>query len=301
MYKNLIPTPKNVIESKGSFLFRDDLTIYAEKDFLESQAFLIEKLFPHFRVRIADNKSQSDIEFETLRDENANAQNIDAQNEKYILDIRSEKILISASSLQASFYAVQTLLQLLPAYIYSPAKAETEKEAKIDCVKIEDWSKYKWRGSHIDPSRHFFSKADIMRFIDSLALHKMNILHFHLTDDQGWRIEIKKYPRLTEIGAYRKRSQVGGGDPQYDSRPHGGFYTQNDLREIVAYAKSRGIEIVPEIDIPGHCQAAIASYPELGIDWADGEKKHLDVWDTWGVSNEILNAEESTFEFLENV
>ena len=155
---------------------------------------------------------------------------------------------------------------------------------------IVDRPRFSWRGMHLDVSRHFMPKEFVKKYIDLLALHKMNTLHWHLTDDQGWRIEIKKYPRLTEVGAWRSQTLVGhspGRDTThnvYDKKPHGGFYTQDDVREIVAYARERFVRVVPEIEMPGHSQAAIAAYPSLG-NFGDTVR----VWDQWGVTPHILN------------
>jgi hexosaminidase len=139
----------------------------------------------------------------------------------------------------------------------------------IQCIQIEDYPRFGWRGLMLDSGRYFMPKEFIKKLINLLALHKMNVFHWHLTDDQGWRIEIKKYPRLTEVGAWRKETLVGHFDitrlrPRYDKRPHGGFYSQDDVREIVACARQRFVTVVPEIEMPGHAQAAIAAYPELG-------------------------------------
>src|SRR5204863_3830253 len=168
-------------------------------------------------------------------------------------------------------------------------------------VTIDDGPRFAWRGAMLDVSRHFMPKEFVKKFIDLLALHKMNSFHWHLTDDQGWRIEIKRYPRLTEVGAWRKETIVGkpAKDPAlnvFDHERHGGFYTQDDVREIVAYARDRFINVVPEIEMPGHSHAAIAAYPELG-----NLDQPLEVSTTWGVSPNILNVEESTIEFYQNV
>ena len=151
---------------------------------------------------------------------------------------------------------------------------------------------------HLDASRHFMPREFVKKFIDLLALHKMNSFHWHLTDDQGWRIEIRKYPRLTEVGGWRKQTLVGQSQSDstkrvFDGQRHGGFYTQDDVREIVAYAAARFINVVPEIEMPGHAQAAIAAYPELG-----NTGQQLDPWDMWCVSAHILNPEDKTVAFM---
>ncbi|MCP2340613.1 hexosaminidase [Actinomadura rupiterrae] len=197
------------------------------------------------------------------------------------------------------FWGRQTLRQLLGPDAFrqsaQPAKGE------LPHVVIEDAPRFRWRGFMLDVARHFTPKSGVLRYIDLLAAHKLNVLHLHLTDDQGWRIEIKRYPRLTEVGSSRRRTKLGWGEPDlWDDRPHGGFFTQDDLREIVAYAAERHITVVPEIDLPGHMQAAIAAYPELG---------NTDVLDTaalgvktdWGVNPHVLNAGDATLLFFEGV
>ncbi|WP_371497312.1 beta-N-acetylhexosaminidase [Kitasatospora sp. NBC_00374] len=198
------------------------------------------------------------------------------------------------------FYAAQTLRQLLGPRAFRRAPIPGEPW-KIQSVTIEDAPRFGWRGVLLDVSRHFLPKADVLRFVDQLAAHKLNVLHLHLTDDQGWRIEIERYPRLTEVGAWRERSMVGfRAGERRDDRPHGGYYTKDDLREIVAYAAKRHITVVPEIDLPGHSQAAIAAYPELGnTDVVDTAA--LGVWTDWGVNPNVLNVSERTLRFFEGV
>lgn len=218
-------------------------------------------------------------------------------DETYRLDVEPQLVTLRAPKAAGLFHAVQTLRQLLPSDIFSPTLVSCQWA--IPCVAVEDRPRFSWRGGHLDVCRHFFPVEVVKRFIDMLALHKFNRFHWHLTDDQGWRIEIKRYPRLTEVGAWRKHTMIGHGDNrhhQYDDTPHGGFYTQDQVREVVAYAAERGILVVPEIEMPGHAQAAIAAYPELG-----NEGTSVDVSGEWGISEIIFNVEESTFEFLQNV
>ncbi len=153
----------------------------------------------------------------------------------------------------------------------------------------------------LDVSRHFMPKDGVLRYLDLMAAHKLNVFHFHLTDDQGWRIEIKRYPKLTETGSWRARTKFGHrASPLWEDKPHGGYYTQDDIREIVAYAAERHIAVVPEIDIPGHSQAAIAAYPELGnTDVIDTTS--LSVWDTWGVIPNVLAPTDNILRFYEGV
>ena len=216
--------------------------------------------------------------------------------EGYVLEVAPAGVRIAGGSSAGVGNGVQAFLQLLPPEVYRRAPVDGVRWSAPAC-SVADEPAFGWRGVMLDVARHFLPKHDVLRFIDLMAMHRLNVLHFHLTDDQGWRIQIRRYPRLTEVGAWRHESQVGyGPDAPGDGRPHGGFYTQSDLREIVAYAAARGITVVPEIESPGHVQAAIAAYPELGV---TGEP--LAVGTRWGIIRNILNVEESTVEFFENV
>jgi hexosaminidase len=168
-------------------------------------------------------------------------------------------------------------------------------------LTIEDGPRFRWRGLMLDVARHFMPKEGVLRYLDLMAAHKLNVFHFHLTDDQGWRIEIERHPRLTETGSWRARTKTGHrASPLWEDKPHGGYYTQDDIREIVAYAAERHITVVPEIDVPGHSQAAIASYPELGnTDVIDTTS--LSVWDTWGINPNVLAPTDNTLRFYEGV
>jgi hexosaminidase len=209
--------------------------------------------------------------------------------EGYELTVAPTSVVLRAPQAQGLFYGVQTFRQLLPPEAERPARNRTKvaKTWRIPCTRIIDQPRYPWRGMLLDCCRHFMAKDFVKRYIDLLAYHKMNVLHWHLTEDQGWRIEIKRYPRLTAIGAWR-----GEGDER-----HGGFYTQEDIRDIVAYARSRHVTIVPEIEMPGHSVAALAAYPELSC--TGGPFK---VSTRWGVHEDVYCAgNERTFEFLEGV
>ena len=218
--------------------------------------------------------------------------------EGYVLDVRPARIVARASAAAGLFYAVQTLRQLLPPQIFRDAPAG-QTAWTIPSVSIEDQPRFGWRGAHLDTGRHFMPKEFVKKYIDLIALHKLNTFHWHLTEDQGWRLEIKQYPKLTEVGAWRKETIVGrnrrDAQAQYDGKRHGGLYTQEDAREIVAYAKARFVTVVPEIEMPGHAMAAIASYPELGL----GDP--VEVATRWGVFSDILNAEPATVTFMQNV
>lgn len=222
--------------------------------------------------------------------------------EGYRLSVTPTRITIRAFRPAGAFYAAQTLRQLLPVEIFREAPVAGVAWT-VPSVEIEDSPRFSWRGAHLDVSRSFMPKEFVKKYIDLLALHKLNRFHWHLTDDQGWRIEINKYPRLTSVGAWRRNSLVGVQHSYadtmqwvYDSVPHGGFYTQDDIREVVAYAQARFISVVPEIEMPGHAQAAIAAYPELGNTGAQ-----LEVLRRWGVNPNIFNPEDATIRFLQDV
>ncbi|MEU0391205.1 beta-N-acetylhexosaminidase [Streptomyces sp. NPDC006208] len=210
-------------------------------------------------------------------------------------------VAIDGASEAGVFWGAQTFRQLLGPDAYRRAPVVRKEEWEVPAVTIHDAPRFAWRGLMLDVSRHFMPKDDVLRHLDLMAAHKLNVLHLHLTDDQGWRIEIKRYPRLTEVGAWRARTKYGHrASPLWDEKPHGGHYTQDDIREIVAYAAERHITVVPEIDIPGHSQAAIAAYPELGnTDVIDTTS--LTVWDTWGVSKNVLAPTDTTLRFYEGV
>ncbi|WP_460066233.1 beta-N-acetylhexosaminidase [Streptomyces sp. YKOK-I1] len=199
------------------------------------------------------------------------------------------------------FWGAQTLRQLLGRHAFRRAPVRPGIRYGIPHQVIEDAPRFRWRGVMLDVARHFLPKEGVLRYLDLMAAHKLNVFHFHLTDDQGWRIEIKRYPRLTEVGSWRARTKFGHrASPLWDEKPHGGYYTQDDIREIVAYAAERHIAVVPEIDVPGHSQAAIAAYPELGnTDVIDTTR--LSVWDTWGINPNVLAPTDSTLRFYEGV
>ncbi|MFD5758994.1 beta-N-acetylhexosaminidase [Streptomyces sp. NPDC127044] len=199
------------------------------------------------------------------------------------------------------FWGAQTLRQLLGPDAFRRAPVRPGRAYGIAHQIIEDAPRFPWRGLMLDVSRHFMPKDGVLRHLDLMAAHKLNVFHFHLTDDQGWRVQIKRYPRLTEVGSWRARTKFGHrASPLWEEKPHGGFYTQDDIREIVAYAAERHIGVVPEIDIPGHSQAAIAAYPELGnTDVIDTTS--LAVWDTWGISKNVLAPTDNTLRFYEGV
>ena len=238
-------------------------------------------------VTVADEVPASGIRFVT--DESLPA-------EGYELNVDGEGIEVRASQFPGFLYALQSLEQLLPAAVYGTEPAP-DAAWEVPCVKIADAPRFAYRGMHLDVARHFFSVDEVKRYIDVMAIHKLNTLHWHLTDDQGWRIEIKRYPELTAVGSIRKATVVRKEWGTYDGTPYGGFYTQDEIRDVVEYAADRGVTVIPEIDLPGHMLAALTAYPELGCTGGPYE-----VWGRWGVADDVLcPGREKTFEFLEGV
>ncbi|MCX6239722.1 MAG: beta-N-acetylhexosaminidase [Bacteroidia bacterium] len=220
-------------------------------------------------------------------------ENLKLGKEDYHLSVTQKGVVIEAAAPNGLFYGIQTLIQLMP-----PTPKQV-KEIILPGVEIKDSPRFAWRGLHLDVSRHFMPKEFIMKYLDYMAMHKFNTFQWHLADDQGWRIEIKKYPRLTEIGSVRKKTMIGhiNNPLGTDTIPYGGFYSQNDVREIVAYASERYITIVPGVEMPGHALAALASYPELGCTGLPYE-----VASKWGVFSDVYcPGKEGTFTFMKDV
>ncbi len=221
--------------------------------------------------------------------------------EGYKLYVNGDDITIHGGGPAGVFWGAQTLRQLLGPEAFRRAPVVPGRRWLVPGTFVEDSPRFRWRGLMLDVSRHFMPKEGVLRYLDLMAAHKLNVFHFHLTDDQGWRVEIERYPRLTEVGSWRARTKFGHrASPLWEEKPHGGFYTQDDIREIVAYAAERHITVVPEIDVPGHSQAAIAAYPELGnTDVIDTTS--LSVWDTWGINKNVLAPTDNTLRFFEGV
>ena len=216
--------------------------------------------------------------------------------EAYSLDVSSRRAVVRASTLNGVLYALQTLRQLLPAAIYGSRPVDRVRWV-IPCCRIEDRPRFAWRGMHLDSARHFWSVDEVKRYLDVMAMYKLNRFHWHLTDDQGWRIEIQAYPLLSQIACWREGTMIGRDFNSNDGIRYGGFYTQEQIREVVDYAAARGITVVPEIDLPGHMLAALSAYPELGCTGGP-----YAAWTKWGVSDQVLCVgKESTFTFLEAV
>ncbi len=215
----------------------------------------------------------------------------------YRLTVDDAGVRVDAADLDGAHAAAQTLRQLAGPAAFRRAPVPRAAALVLPHVTITDHPRFAWRGVLLDVARHFLPKADVLRFVDLAAAHRLNVLQLHLTDDQGWRVEIERYPRLTEVGAWRRESGVGTWRAGVlDGRPHGGFYTQDDLREIVAYARERGVTVVPEIDVPGHVEAAVAAYPGLGT-----RKRPHEVRTTWGVSTEVLDPSPESLAFFRHV
>lgn len=279
----LIPFPQEITQNNGKFILDKEVTIITTGKNFESE-FLQQQLQSQFGIHLPiKSKSTSGRKTINLVLDNTLA------NEAYTFASTNSGVTIKGRSGKELFYGIQTLLQLIP--------ANSKNTAELALVNIKDQPKFPWRGMHLDVGRHFFPIDFIKKYIDFLAMYKMNTFHWHLTEDQGWRLEIKKYPKLTEVGAWRDRSMVGHyNENRYDERRYGGFYTQEQAKEIVRYAAERHITVIPEIELPGHASAAVAAYPEYGC-----TGKQIKVADKWGVLEDIFCPSEQTFTFLEDV
>ncbi|WP_182113157.1 MULTISPECIES: beta-N-acetylhexosaminidase [unclassified Actinotalea] len=216
--------------------------------------------------------------------------------EHHRLEITADGVVVEAGDADGARHAVRTLQQLLGPAAFRAVPLD-DAPLVLPGLRLVDGPRFGYRGVLLDVARHFMPKDAVMRFIELASSHKLNVLHLHLTDDQGWRVEIRAFPRLTEVGSWRHESQVGSSrSTLYDGVPHGGYYTQDDLREIVAFAATRGMQVIPEIDVPGHSQAAMAAYPELS---AAGLQ--LDVWTRWGLNPNTLNTSEAVLDFYRAV
>ena len=301
----IIPKPTQLIAANGEFLvnaktkilipknnpeIRPLAEMLAERFLTTSGMTLVIEEFESTDVTPIKNKN---IIFAPFANKSGN---ITLGNEDYSLKIEENIIVLSAATSKGEFYALQSLLQLLPTQIFSSSLEKSIKWAVPNCTII-DHPRYTYRGSMLDVSRHFFPVSFIKKYIDLLAMHKMNTFHWHLTDDQGWRIEIKKYPKLTEVGSKRKETMKGHyNEQQFDGTPYGGFYTQEQIAEVIKYAQKKYVTVIPEIEMPGHAMAALAAYPELGC----GENAYQ-VGTKWGIYDDVFCPTEQTFSFLEDV
>ncbi|MFC4634875.1 beta-N-acetylhexosaminidase [Dokdonia ponticola] len=290
----IIPKPLSLETSQGRFLVDEKTIIVGDVSLTNEINYVSDMLQVGSRFTVstsndsANEKKKNSITL--LLDESL------PSDESYKLEVTFDNVVISGKTPAGIFYGIQSLRQLLPATVES--ESTNKVPLTIPAVLIEDQPTYVYRGMHLDVGRHFFPVDFIKKYIDLIAMHKMNTFHWHLTEDQGWRIEIKKYPKLTEIGSQRKETILEKNFNPYigDGKPYGGFYTQEEVKEIVAYATSRHITVIPEIELPGHSLAAIASYPELGNTGQTHE-----VGTRWGVYDQIYAPKEDTFAFLEDV
>ncbi|MCP4263613.1 MAG: beta-N-acetylhexosaminidase [Planctomycetes bacterium] len=282
---NIIPIPVSIEHRDGFFIFRPSIRIIAEDKAETEASKLIDALAPAmgYRLKLAP-KARPKARVVKLEIDERLSQ---LGDEGYMLDVSAKQILIRVRRPTGLFYGIQTLLQLLPAPIFSKAEVRGIKW-KLPCLKITDYPRFQWRGLLIDPARHFIPVNDVKKFLDIMAMHKFNRLQMHLTDNIGWRIEIKNYPNLTKLASNRDRS--GG---------NGGFYSQEEIRELVQYAQKRHITIVPEIEMPYHAGAAINAYPHLGINPARVEGMPLDK--RWAVLGGLSAPRPETVEFMQNV
>ncbi len=270
----IVPLPASVTTAQGSFTFPATVTYSVPAYTGDSINVLLQRMIPELQKATGSKfRTSSDAIMKLELDPKLGA-------EAYTLDVDNDGIAITASRPAGFFYALQSLRQMLP--YTSP-----EASVTIPVVKIVDTPRFGWRGFMLDEGRHIFGKEEVKKLLDAMAAYKMNRFHWHLTEDQGWRIEIKKYPRLTDVGAFRGSRSLGWIGLEPDTMRYGGYYTQDDIREIVAYARDRFIEIIPEIDIPGHTQAAVAAYPELLA--CDPENPH-EVWLMHRVSDDVMNV-----------
>ena len=302
---SIIPYPQKLLPKSGNFSINPLTVIYASNSNPE-----ILKLAHEFRDQLARSSGMVlEIRQMELMDTTGLLNAIvigltksatDQADEAYELSVSRNQIVMTASAPNGVFYALQSLYQLMPVQIYSKKEVMLKKWT-VPSVYISDFPRFSYRGLHLDVSRHIYPVQFIKKYIDAMAIHKYNVFHWHLTDDQGWRIEIKRYPKLTSVGAYRDQTLVGyyyERFPQiYDKKPYGGFYTQAEAKEIVEYAKNRYITVIPEIEMPGHAQAAIAAYPYLSCN----QSTKIKVATSWGVFKDVFCTREDVFRFIEGV
>lgn len=288
---NILPQPYKLEEGSGEYVFGKTQTVYFDPSFGEiaREEFntLCSQIQLTSRHKLKFAKSPSGIAFIRV---------LDIVAEGYTLDISSEGVVVKASDDHGLFYALQTLKQLLPVDFFGKGSPDKRMWTLPYC-HIEDHPQFSYRGMHLDCARHMFSVAELKKYLDMMALLKMNHFHWHLTDDQGWRIEVSSFPKLMETSAWRSGTQIGMDRSSSDGVKYGGYYTKEQIREIVSYASKYGIEVIPEIDLPGHMVSVLAAYPEFGCTGGP-----YDVWTHWGISPDVLCAgNPAVYEFLEKV
>jgi hexosaminidase len=290
---SIIPHPQSIELKKGKFSLENSTKILAHHNMIKLARFLKQLILPATGFNLEINKIQQKTSNGNNIDLVFDKKNKDIPLEGYRLNVSQDKIEILGSTYQGIFYGIQSLRQLFPPTIET--STHIESNWKIPCLIIKDNPRFSWRGLMLDESRYFFGKQTVKKLLDIMSSLKLNIFHWHLTDDPGWRIEIKKYPRLIEIGSKREgtvKFKIG-----FDGIPVSGYYTQKDLKEIISYASERFITIIPEIDMPGHILSALAAYPQLSC-----RGRKLEVPTYFSVFKEILCVgKEKVFEFVENV
>jgi len=282
----LIPLPEKLIIGNGNFEINESTVLFSHdenalKDLNFLQSYIVDRYNITLKATIGSSQKRSVFV----------KRNSSMKPDEYTLYVDSMNIKIEGGTGAGVFYGIQTLIQLLPA-------GRTTK-LSVAAVEISDQPRFSWRGMHLDVCRHFFTVKEVKKYLDYLAMYKMNVFHWHLTDDQGWRIEIKKYPKLTEIGGYRNGTLIGhySETPErYDTIRYGGFYTQDEIKDVIEYAGTRHIQIVPEIEMPGHALAALAAYPMLAC-----TPGPFEVGKSWGVFKDVFCPSELTFNFLQDV
>ena len=307
----IIPEPVSLTKGTGTFVFSDKITIEATDPNALQESLNVLKAHLGVRPGSTVNVSSMSASIKLLLNKNSDNS---LGDEGYTLAVSGKGAVIKANKPAGIFYGVQTLLQLFPKEIESVEKIKVA-QWKIPYVEITDYPRFKWRGLMLDVSRHFFTKEDVKKYIDEMVKYKYNVFHWHLTDDQGWRIEIKSLPKLTETGAWCVKREGGYmGIQEYpragEPSNYGGFYTQEDIKEIVRYAKERFVDILPEIDVPGHSLAAVASYPELSatadaVNYRVSSGQKIADWTTHPptalVDNTLSPANENVYVFLDKV
>lgn len=292
---SVIPQPMYARADEGVFNIGKDTKIVIDnpsEEMLRIAGFLNEKLSraAGFELEVISGGPMPKENFIAFLDAGMPTEN-------YVINVRPQNIIVDYGDGAGAFYALQTLFQLLPVEIYSQ-ELQKKTDWVVPCCNIEDKPRFKYRGMHLDVCLHYFDFEFLKKYIDIMAAHKVNRFHWHLTEDQGWRLEIKKYPLLTEKGQWRKETVIGSlASGVYDGTPHGGYYTQEQVKELVKYAAERYVTIIPEIELPGHALAAIACYPELSC----GLEDHYETATKWGVFKQVYCPKESTFKFLEDV
>jgi hexosaminidase len=286
----IIPAPVSIKKNTGTFILSRETSIVADSPNNKAVLFLADYLHSKKMLNIHPKANDGNTIVNSIVLTSAGTDGLPAEG--YRLTITPEKITIAGKG-AGLFYGIQTLIQLIP--------AEGMASISLPCVQIEDYPRFGYRGMMLDVCRHFFTVEFVKKYIDLMAAYKFNTFHWHLTDDQGWRIEIKKYPRLTTIGSQRAQTVIGNfhdrTPQQFDNTPLGGFYTQDQIRDVVKYAADRYITIIPEIEMPGHSEAALAAYPELSCD----PSRTYKVSETWGVFYDVYCPSEKTFTFLQEV